>query len=76
MAVVRNGHVAIIIGGEPGAWQLYDPNSGGGRTRIHTRPLFGTVVNPKGHRMLARAVSLRARDDAKPSMRTASAPPE
>ena len=49
MAVVRGGHVAIIIGGGPGAWQLYDPNSGGGRTRIHVRPLFGAVVNPRGH---------------------------
>ena len=51
MAVVRNGHVAIIIGGGPGAWKLYDPNSGGGLTRIWTRPLFGKVVNPHGGRM-------------------------
>src|SRR5687767_5652164 len=48
MAVVRSGHVAIIIGGSPGAWRLYDPNSGRGLTRIHVRPLFGAVVNPRG----------------------------
>jgi len=50
MAVVRDGHVAIIIGGGPGAWELYDPNSGGGLTRIWIRPLFGKVVNPHGRR--------------------------
>jgi hypothetical protein len=48
MAVVRRGHVAIIVGGGPGNWQLYDPNSGSGLTRIHTRELFGVIVNPRG----------------------------
>jgi hypothetical protein len=55
MAVVRGGHVAIIIGGQPGAWQLYDPNSGGGLSRIHVRPLFGAVVDPKGRRAATHA---------------------
>lgn len=49
MAVVRRGHVAIIIGGGGrGGYLMYDPNSGRGLTRIHTRALFGAVVNPRG----------------------------
>ena len=47
MAVVRNGHVAIIIGGSHGRWVMFDPNSGRGLTRKHVRPLFGKVVNPR-----------------------------
>ncbi len=61
MAVVRGGHVAIIISGQSGAWRLYDPNSGGGLTRIHVRPLFGVVVNPNGHRTADAAGPVRAK---------------
>lgn len=32
----RNGHAAYVIGGTIKEAQLYDPNSGGGKTRIHT----------------------------------------
>lgn len=46
MAVVRSGHVAVIIGGGPGRWLMKDYNSGRGLTRIHVRPIFGAVVNP------------------------------
>jgi len=46
MAVVRSGHVAVIIGGGQGAWLMKDYNSGRGLTRIHVRPIFGAVVNP------------------------------
>lgn len=48
MADATRGHVRIIIGGSPGAWQFYDPNSGRGLTRIHTGPIRGVVVNPNG----------------------------
>lgn len=47
------GHVAYIkqyLG--DGMAVLYDPNSGGGRTRIHTRSIAGwIVVDPHGSRM-------------------------
>ena len=44
----RGGHVALIIGGGPGAWELFDPNSGGRLNRIRTSDLreFAWVVNP------------------------------
>jgi hypothetical protein len=46
-AVVRPGHVKIITGGRPGAWEIYDPNSGGGLTRVYvTAKLNGVVVDP------------------------------
>jgi hypothetical protein len=80
MAVVHGGHVAIIIGGGPGAWQLYDPNSGGGKTRVHTRPLFGTVVSPHGHQAMAQAEPVRSKrmrvSQRMPETRLAYAPPE
>ena len=46
---VRSHHVAVIIGGSPGAWLLHDSNSGGGLTREHVRDLHGYVfVDPYG----------------------------
>lgn len=50
MVAARSGHVFVIQAchgnGSVTAW---DPNSGGGKTRIHTRSLAGyTVVNPRG----------------------------
>lgn len=48
MAAARRGHVfAILRVIRPGLVLAYDPNSGGGRTRVHQRLLAGfTVVNP------------------------------
>jgi hypothetical protein len=69
MAVVRGGHVAIIIGGQPGAWRLYDPNSGGGLTRIHVRPLFGAVVNPQGQQTAAQQSEPKRATSARVSRR-------
>ncbi len=50
MAAARRGHVKIITGSlGGGVYQFYDPNSGGGRTRITTGGLGSyTVVNPYG----------------------------
>lgn len=52
---VRPHHVAVIIGGSPGAWLLHDGNSGNGLTREHVRDLRGyTFVDPHGSRMARR----------------------
>lgn len=50
MAAARRGHVFILKSHVSGnRWLAYDPNSGGGKTRIHVRSLAGyTVVNPRG----------------------------
>jgi hypothetical protein len=46
---VRRGHVMEIIGGSPGNWTVWDPNSGGGKTRIRQRSLAGYfTVDPAG----------------------------
>lgn len=53
MVAARRGHVFYIkayLGGNVAL--AYDPNSGGGKTRIHERSLAGyTVVDPHGNRM-------------------------
>ena len=48
MVAARNGHVFQILAMIDANTALaYDPNSGGGKTRIHARPLRGyVVVNP------------------------------
>lgn len=48
MVAVRYGHVRLILTANgDGTAVFYDPNSGGGLTRIHTDSLRGyTVVNP------------------------------
>lgn len=49
MACVTRHHVKIILGSTGGGrYRFYDPNSGGGLTRITTGPLNCTVVNPHG----------------------------
>lgn len=50
MVAVRNHHVMAILAVDAnGNATVYDPNSGGHRTRIHTRSLAGyRVVNPNG----------------------------
>ncbi len=50
MVAARSGHVFYIVNVIDSSTVLaYDPNSGGGRTRIHERSLHGyTVVNPHG----------------------------
>ena len=56
MVAVRNHHVFAIesVNGD-GTVVAYDPNSGGHRTRIHTRSLQGfRVVNPHASRMAMR----------------------
>nr|WP_244642873.1 hypothetical protein [Bradyrhizobium symbiodeficiens] len=49
MVAARHGHVFVLeqhVSGD--VWMAYDPNSGGGATRIHARSLRGyTVVNPR-----------------------------
>jgi hypothetical protein len=56
MVAARRGHVFLIkqdLGG--GKVLAYDPNSGGGKTRIHVRSLAGyKVVNPHGARLAQR----------------------
>lgn len=53
MVAARRGHVFYIkayLGGNVAL--AYDPNSGGGKTRIHERSLKGyTVVDPTGSRV-------------------------
>ncbi len=56
MVAARSGHVMYIISyiGD-GVALVYDPNSGGGKTRIHERSLRGyTVVDPNGNRVAMR----------------------
>lgn len=56
MVAARRGHVMYIIDylGN-GMAQVYDPNSGGHQTRIHTRSLAGyRVVDPHGGRVASR----------------------
>jgi hypothetical protein len=53
MVAARSGHVFYILGVNSDSSVLaYDPNSGGGKTRIHTVGLRGyTVVDPNGNRL-------------------------
>lgn len=50
MAAARRGHVFILKHHVSGNnWMVYDPNSGGGLTRVHVRSLAGyQIVNPRG----------------------------
>lgn len=50
MVAVRNHHVMAILAVDAnGNATVYDPNSGGHQTRIHTRSLAGyRIVNPNG----------------------------
>ena len=50
MVAAKSGHVFYIVSViDSSTVVAYDPNSGGGRTRIHERSLHGyTVVNPHG----------------------------
>lgn len=52
MVAVRRHHVMAILSLDAnGNAVVYDPNSGGHATRVHTRSLRGyTVVNPRGSR--------------------------
>lgn len=52
MVAVRNHHVMYIMAySGNGAATVYDPNSGGHATRVHTRSLRGyAIVNPHGSR--------------------------
>ncbi len=53
MVAARRGHVFYIAAYDGGGTALaYDPNSGGGKTRIHERSLAGyVVVDPHGSRV-------------------------
>lgn len=53
VAIFGKRHVAYIMSVDGGGnATLYDPNSGGHKTRIHTRNIANTtVVNPHGSRM-------------------------
>ncbi len=50
MAAARRGHVMVLVRQiEGNIWLVHDSNSGGGRTRLHTRSIAGfTVVDPSG----------------------------
>lgn len=52
MVAVRRGHVFQLISHVGGSmWQVWDPNSGRGQTRIHNRSIAGlTIVNPRSSR--------------------------
>lgn len=56
MVAARSGHVFLIVSMIDADTALaYDPNSGGGKTRIHPRELRGyTVVDPNGSRVASR----------------------
>jgi hypothetical protein len=56
MVAARSGHVFYIVSMiDVGTALAYDPNSGGGKTRIHPRALRGyTVVDPNGNRVASR----------------------
>lgn len=49
MVAARSGHVMMLKEHRRGPiWLVYDPNSGGGKTRLHERSIAGfTVVNPR-----------------------------
>lgn len=51
MVAARTGHVFQLISHVRGdIWQVYDPNSGRGATRIHERSIAGyTIHNPHGN---------------------------
>ena len=51
MVAARRGHVMYIISYDgSGSATVYDPNSGGHQTRIHTRSLSGyRIVNPNAN---------------------------
>lgn len=53
MVAARNGHVFVIDSMiDTDTALAWDPNSGGGKTRIHPRPLRGyTVVDPTGSKV-------------------------
>jgi hypothetical protein len=50
MIAARGGHVLELVAHVDGnVWSVWDPNSGGGRTRVHQRSIAGyTVHNPRG----------------------------
>ena len=56
MVAVRSGHVFQLIRHVEGnTWVVWDPNNGGGKTRIHHRSLAGySVVDPHGSSVAAR----------------------
>ena len=56
MVAVRNHHVMYIMAYDGnGNATVYDPNSGGHQTRIHTRSLSGySVRDPHGSRVASR----------------------
>ncbi len=53
MVAARSGHVMYIIAyNGNGTALVYDPNSGGSKTRVHERSLKGyTVVDPHGNKV-------------------------
>lgn len=59
MVAARRGHVFVIQScNGNGTVTAWDPNSGGGKTRVHTRSLAGyTIHNPRGGNMYARGHS-------------------
>lgn len=57
MVAVRRGHVFQLLSHVEGSkWTVWDPNSGGGRIRVHHRSIAGyAIVNPTRGNMIARA---------------------
>ncbi len=54
-----------IVGGGEGGWIVYDPNSGGGKTRTHVHDLRGYIfVNPQAGRLARQRLSHAVGGDA------------
>lgn len=55
MVAARGGHVLELMSHVSGnVWSVWDPNSGGGRTRVHQRSIAGyTVHDPRGAQLAA-----------------------
>lgn len=55
MVAARSGHVFELLTHVSGnVWNVWDPNSGGGQTRVHQRSVAGyTIHNPRGSRLAA-----------------------
>lgn len=55
MIAARGGHVLELLAPVSGnVWSVWDPNSGGGRTRVHQRSIAGyTIHNPRGAALAA-----------------------
>ncbi len=56
MVAVRKHHVFQLVRHVGGStWTVWDPNSGGHKTRVHNRSIAGhVIVNPRGTRVASK----------------------